>query len=116
MAMQWYYDRFGESTGSISGTASKELASAGEVVSTDFIWRKERAEWIEGTQVKGLFTPFAPIRGSFLQCQPRSLQLKSPASSPLDRHNANGISARSQRRDHRNRFLFDVLVVLVEVP
>lgn len=55
MAAEWHYQKDGKKTGPISATELKSLASSGELLSEDLIWKEGMAEWKPAKSAKGLF-------------------------------------------------------------
>lgn len=53
----WYYKcRGGQQAGPISGVALRQLAQAGTLAQSDFVWHSGMKEWVPAARVRGLFT------------------------------------------------------------
>ena len=83
MAQEWYYLLDGEQRGPVSGGELKQLAAAGKLRPNDKVKKEGMPGWVAASQVKGLFPPTAAETG------------------PMN------------RRDHRNRQIFEAIENLV---
>jgi hypothetical protein len=55
MAGQWYYAKGNDKHGPVSGRELKQLATKGELVPTDMVWRTGMEDWQPANSVTGLF-------------------------------------------------------------
>lgn len=52
---QWYYARQGQRSGPVSAEQFKELASSGQILPSDSVWKKGMEKWVPAGSLKGLF-------------------------------------------------------------
>jgi len=57
MAEQWHYARDGKQFGPVSTLDLKNLASKGQLLRTDLVWKPGMPDWIPSGKIKGLFAP-----------------------------------------------------------
>ena len=59
-AAQWFYGRHGQQSGPVDEATLKSLASSGELLPNDLIWRKGMPQWSRASEVRAdLFPPRA---------------------------------------------------------
>lgn len=51
----WYYKKGDEKVGPISSVALKQLASSGELLRTDFVFKTDWEDWRQADSIKGMF-------------------------------------------------------------
>jgi hypothetical protein len=56
-AIEWYYARGNKQHGPVNSAELKRLATAGELVPDDLVWREGLTEWAPARSVRGLFEP-----------------------------------------------------------
>lgn len=83
MAEQWYYSRNGQRQGPVAGAALKQLASSGQLATTDLVWREGMAEWAPAARVKGLF-PESVIAAEPPPLPPSPLAVADAPATNLD--------------------------------
>ncbi len=54
-SQEWHYSKNGQALGPVSSAQLKELASTGQLLPSDLIWKEGLAEWKVAGSVKGLF-------------------------------------------------------------
>ncbi len=54
MAEQWYVGRNGQKAGPYSTEQLKQMAAAGQLVTSDLLWKQGLESWVPCTEVKGL--------------------------------------------------------------
>jgi uncharacterized RDD family membrane protein YckC len=54
MADQWYVGRNGQKTGPYTTEQLRQLAAAGQLVSSDLLWKQGLEKWVPITEVRGL--------------------------------------------------------------
>jgi len=92
--IQWYYARDEQRFGPVSTVELKRLAERHAITPDDLVWREGMADWVEASQVKGLFqpTPPEPPSGALptIQQNPRSETLgalpERRGTGPAARH------------------------------
>ena len=52
---QWYYARQGQRSGPVLTEQFKELASSGQILPSDSVWKKGMEKWVPAGSLKGLF-------------------------------------------------------------
>ena len=52
----WYYSKNDEKIGPISSAELKKIASEGQLLPTDLVWREGMEDWKPASNIKGLFT------------------------------------------------------------
>ena len=90
MAVEWYYGHDGKEIGPVSSAELKELAAAGRLHPTDFVWKEGMAQWMEASRISGLFdggsSPRAdqsgPLAAAPAQKQPSATSPAPQASAP----------------------------------
>ena len=80
----WYYTKDKQQFGPISAAELKQLASSGNLSTSDFIWKEDWAEWKPAGSVKGLFDSVPP---STPRPVPPPLPRQSPAALPTKKGN-----------------------------
>lgn len=55
MGEKWYYNRGGTTGGPVSALDLKHLASSGQLLPADLVWKEGMREWLPAEQLKGLF-------------------------------------------------------------
>ncbi len=63
MADRWYYAHGEDRKGPFSGQQMKDLASGGEILPTDTVWKEGVAQGAPASKVKNLFQPSRPDAG-----------------------------------------------------
>jgi hypothetical protein len=58
-AAQWYYARDGRQSGPVTSAQLRALAKAGELSSSDLVWKEGFAAWVPASQIRGLLPPDA---------------------------------------------------------
>ena len=58
--IEWYYAHDEQQFGPVSTAELKRLADRGELMPGDLVWRQGIPDWVEASQVKGLFHANAP--------------------------------------------------------
>jgi hypothetical protein len=61
MSEMWYYNRGGATVGPVSAPDLKQLASSGQLVPTDLVWKEGMRDWVPAEQLKGLFVAPAAV-------------------------------------------------------
>ncbi len=56
MADQWHYTERGQRQGPVSAKQLTQLAAAGQLNSTDLVWKEGMAAWLPASRIKGLFS------------------------------------------------------------
>lgn len=56
MAGGWYYSRAGKRHGPIPSSELKRLAEAGELTSSDLVWKEGLPKWVKASSIEGLFS------------------------------------------------------------
>jgi hypothetical protein len=54
---EWFYTRNKEPQGPVDSRRLKQLATAGELLPTDFVWKEDMPEWVPASVLKSLFDP-----------------------------------------------------------
>lgn len=54
---RWFYGRHGQEFGPFEAQQLRVLAVAGRLRPTDMVWREGLSDWVQATDVKGLFGP-----------------------------------------------------------
>ncbi|MSR45315.1 MAG: DUF4339 domain-containing protein [Phycisphaerales bacterium] len=65
VAHQWHYSKNGQTFGPVDGVALKQLASSGQLLPTDLVWKEGMPEWSSAEKVKGLFASTPPLPTQF---------------------------------------------------
>ena len=94
-SIDWYYARGNKQMGPVSSAELKRLATAGEILPDDLVWREGLAEWTSARNVRGLFEdegkpanaeeafsqPIALSRGVEPAAQPQKFAATSDAAA-----------------------------------
>ena len=78
MSDQWYYARGENRSGPVTTGELRRLAAAGELVTTDLVWKEGMQKWVPANMLKGLFPSSAmppPLPAE---------RKETPAPEPLD--------------------------------
>jgi hypothetical protein len=59
MGQQWYYIRSGKRAGPISAAALQQLASSGQLLPSDLVWKEGLPTWTPAEKIQGLFAAAA---------------------------------------------------------
>lgn len=80
----WWYAKGDKQFGPYSGAELKEAATAGQLTSTDLIWKEGMANWLPASSVKGLIPVAVPTAPPPLPTEQRSSSTiaKQSASKP----------------------------------
>ena len=79
---EWHYAKNNQQFGPVSAAELKQLASSGELASSDLIWKEGWDDWRAAGTVKGLFDsapPMKPVPPPF----PRSAEANQPSSASI---------------------------------
>jgi hypothetical protein len=60
MASDWFYTRNGEKHGPVSSTELRQLATRGQLLPTDLIWKQGMAQWVAASRANKLFSDASP--------------------------------------------------------
>jgi hypothetical protein len=55
--IEWYYAHDEQQFGPVSTVDLKRLAERGDLVPSDLVWRQGMSDWVQASEVKGLFQP-----------------------------------------------------------
>ena len=55
MADNWYVGKNGSKSGPFSPSQLRDMASRGDLLPTDMVWRQGLANWVQASAIKGLF-------------------------------------------------------------
>ncbi len=88
MSQQWYYAQGNVRKGPVSPQHLKELATSGQLQSSDLVWREGMSEWASAGSIKGLFDTKPVISPPPPPPTPRSSQgttqvTATPAAPPV---------------------------------
>jgi hypothetical protein len=81
---QWYYARNGQRFGPVTDEQLKELATSGQILPVDSIWKEGMDKWAPASNLKGLFPDAAP---NMPPPPPPSAPVPPPIGGPLDTKN-----------------------------
>jgi len=107
--IEWYYATGDKQQGPVSSAELKQLAASGQLVPDDLVWREGMSEWVEASNVRGLFEG-AP---KLAEAQPGPS--KEPAAAPRAPFATEAPSVRAPTpadrvRGRRGDHLFDSLL------
>ncbi len=91
MADRWFYAHDGKRIGPFSGLQLHNLASAGEILITDTIWKEGVDRGVAAARVKNLFdvtSEVAPVRTASLATETTPAGLADPVPPPLPEYAA----------------------------
>src|SRR5947209_6494393 len=54
MAEDWFYAKDGQQAGPVSALQLRQLAAAGQLGSSDLVWKQGMPKWVPASEVKGL--------------------------------------------------------------
>lgn len=60
MADEWFYARNGQKHGPISPADLKRMATSGDLLPTDLLWKKGMPQWVPASSARGLFSADQP--------------------------------------------------------
>ena len=97
--IEWFYAQEGRQLGPISPEELRRLADAGELATTDLVWREGLAEWVPAIRVKGLFDGEEPVEEEHVFQQTVSAAVPVEESAPVS-HAARNRPPISRPRNH----------------
>jgi hypothetical protein len=62
MVQEWYYASGGQQRGPVNAQQLKQLATSGQLQSTDLVWCDGMPAWVKASTVQGLFVQNAPLK------------------------------------------------------
>jgi hypothetical protein len=80
MDANWYYSSGGKQAGPVSSADLNTLASSGQLLPTDMVWKEGMQSWVPANRVKGLFNSIPVASGP--PSLPPTHPLTNPAKTP----------------------------------
>lgn len=100
MADNWYVGKNGNKSGPFSPAELRDMASRGDLLPTDMVWKQGLASWVQASAIKGLFAssaaavsrptagpptnPYAPPTATELQFNPAQPRFANQAMQYAD--------------------------------
>lgn len=107
-SIEWFYAQEGRQYGPISPEELRRMADAGELATTDLVWREGLTEWVPAIRVRGLFDGPAPAVDEEHVFQ-QTVSAAVPVEEPVRRPVAVAVAARPPIARVRNHPLTALL-------
>jgi antitoxin component YwqK of YwqJK toxin-antitoxin module len=106
MAEQWYIVHDQQKAGPFSPTQLRQLASSGQLVPTDHVWKEGMASWVSASKISGLFAPRStpavptrpPVQQSTVPADSTTSSAKNTDPSLLERAKAGAADLASKAK------------------